>query len=169
MTLNSKETKQKRNTKRAQFKHLKDTVLRYKERLCKDCNKYKSCRFLSSFTIHGEPEYRARCDNCHNKHNNEYRKDNRKRFNSYATVRKHKRKEQCIKYLGSKCMECGYEKSKRALTFHHKDRNKKKFTISQILDHSWSKLKVELEQCDLLCFNCHMEKEEKYDADIRKH
>lgn len=33
----------------------------------------------------------------------------------------------------------------------------KEFTVSQMLDRKWSILATELDKCDLLCFNCHME------------
>jgi hypothetical protein len=43
------------------------------------------------------------------------------------------------------------------MTFHHRDPETKEFTVSQMLDRAWSVLVTELDKCDLLCFNCHME------------
>ena len=40
------------------------------------------------------------------------------------------------------CKDCGEEKEG---------------TVGQMLDWSWDKLKAELDKCDLMCFNCHME------------
>src|SRR5271165_2917207 len=69
------------------------------------------------------------------------------------------KKQKCVTYKGGKCQNCGYNKSLRALGFHHRDRSKKKFTIATKMCWAWSRLKKELDKCDLLCANCHMEEE----------
>jgi protein-arginine kinase activator protein McsA len=74
---------------------------------------------------------------------------------------KRKKKQQYIDYKGGACRICGYKKSSRALTFHHRERSEKEFSLSQALDWSWERVKMELDKCDLVCFNCHMELEEK--------
>ena len=72
-------------------------------------------------------------------------------------------KQKCIDYLGGKCSICGYNKSPRALTFHHRSRKDKERNISKmIVNNSFEKIKKELDKCELLCFNCHMELEENY-------
>ena len=43
------------------------------------------------------------------------------------------------------------------LTFHHRNTSDKEFGISDIMGHAWSKIKKELDKCDLLCQNCHRE------------
>ena len=169
MSKNSKETLEKRNNKRKQFKHLKSQVEKHVHQECKTCKLVKPCKFNSGFDIHGKPEYRNYCDECYKKRENEYRKVNRKRFNLQSQKRKRALKEKYIAYMGGKCYECGYKKSSRALTFHHKDRREKEFSISQIIDHGWEKVKTELDKCVLICFNCHMELEEKIeDQKIRE-
>jgi hypothetical protein len=70
--------------------------------------------------------------------------------------RRHKLKDKAIEYKGSKCEKCGYNKSKRALSFHHLDPNEKEFAVSSA-NKSWEKVKSELDKCMLLCMNCHME------------
>lgn len=56
---------------------------------------------------------------------------------------------------GAKCQRCGYDKCEAALEFHHRDPTEK--------DPNWSrgwgisKLKAELDKCDILCANCHRE------------
>ena len=61
-----------------------------------------------------------------------------------------------IKYLGSKCIECGYDNNLATLEPHHKNPSEKEFVIgSRIM--SWDKLKKELDKCELLCANCHRE------------
>ncbi|MCB9810845.1 MAG: hypothetical protein H6779_00910 [Candidatus Nomurabacteria bacterium] len=72
--------------------------------------------------------------------------------------RRRKLKEMAIEYGGGKCQICGYKKCKRALSFHHKDANKKDFGLSaKGLTRSWNKIKKELDKCILVCANCHME------------
>ena len=57
---------------------------------------------------------------------------------------------------GGKCVKCGYNKSVKALEFHHLNPNEKDFTIS---GKSWSfeRLKNEVDKCILVCSNCHIE------------
>jgi predicted transcriptional regulator len=69
-------------------------------------------------------------------------------------------KQKCVDYLGGKCIICGYNKSLKALEFHHRDPSKKDFPISGIRK-SWDFTKKELNKCDLLCANCHREEHEK--------
>lgn len=131
------------------------------QRKCKECKETKECKL--SRIKNGKPEYRYRCVCCHNAWERSHRKKTRKKLNEQTKKRKHSRKKKCIDYLGGSCSRCLYDKSHRALTFHHKDRAIKEFSISQIKDHSWSKIKAELDKCELICFNCHMEEEEKHD------
>lgn len=161
MALNSLETKRKRNEKRKQFRHLKNQVAKFVEKECFECKLVKPCRFNSTFDIHGNPEYKSKCDDCHNMQGRYYTKKNRKKITFRRLQDKRERKIKYVQYLGGKCQKCGYSKSLRGLTFHHKERNLKEFSISQAIDHSWDKVRKELDKCALLCFNCHMEEEEK--------
>ena len=69
-----------------------------------------------------------------------------------------KLKLKAIEYKGGKCSYCGYNKSVKALQFHHLDSNKKDFTISNNgATKSWNKIKNELDKCILVCANCHAE------------
>lgn len=138
------------------------------ERVCRDCKQLKMCKWLSSFTQTGKPEYRPRCRDCHNKYLSRVRKAQRPRNTTLALDRKYVAKQRCVDYLGGRCVRCGYERCIKALTFHHRDPATKRFTVSQMLDASWAVLSVELDKCDLLCFNCHMEEHCKLDQDIRR-
>ena len=61
-------------------------------------------------------------------------------------------------YKGGKCEACGYSKCQAALAFHHRDKTQKEFNISSRRNASeWSDILIELDKCDLLCFNCHAE------------
>ena len=69
------------------------------------------------------------------------------------------RKEYLIKMLGGCCDACGYDKSIRALSFHHIDPSTKKFDISSngYLLEEWDIVIEEALKCKLLCLNCHAE------------
>jgi len=61
--------------------------------------------------------------------------------------------------FGGKCAICGYKKNMTALTFHHKDPNKKEFKldIRSLSNRTFSKIQLELTKCILVCHNCHSE------------
>lgn len=83
---------------------------------------------------------------------------NRKICSSCSVAnRRFKLKEKCVEYKGGACMKCGYNKCMQALTFHHRNPNEKLFQISGNFSKSWTKIKEELDKCDLLCSNCHHE------------
>lgn len=57
-----------------------------------------------------------------------------------------------------KCENCGYNKCQESLDFHHKDSNKKEFSIGQALfRYSKNKIMEEIKKCIILCANCHRE------------
>jgi hypothetical protein len=70
---------------------------------------------------------------------------------------RHKLKQKSVDYKGGKCSLCGYDKNISALQFHHKDPEKKDFSISKVKSSSWKFIKPELDKCILLCSNCHSE------------
>ncbi len=71
----------------------------------------------------------------------------------------YQRKKLFIELKGGSCQICGYNKSFRALTFHHRNPSEKRFQldIRNLSNRGEESCKLELEKCDLLCFNCHME------------
>lgn len=77
-----------------------------------------------------------------------------------------RQKEKAVALLGSKCNKCGYDKCLRALSFHHKDRSNKTFSIAHPDTKSWQRVKLEVEKCELLCLNCHMEVEDNLYWDV---
>ena len=75
-----------------------------------------------------------------------------------VTRRRQALREQALAYKGGQCQICGYQKSTRALGFHHLDPTQKDFGLSKKgHTRSWDKIKAELDKCVLLCANCHME------------
>lgn len=78
--------------------------------------------------------------------------------NDQTLERQKKFKQQCIDWKGGKCVCCGYNKCNNALDFHHLDPNKKEFGISTAkLTTFDEKIKKELDNCALVCANCHRE------------
>jgi hypothetical protein len=77
----------------------------------------------------------------------------------YKTKDEHSRnrKLQCINYAGGKCKDCGREHFLPAVyNFHHINPTKKIFSLNKAGSISWEKTKKELDNCDLLCANCHI-------------
>lgn len=75
-------------------------------------------------------------------------------------------KSKALEYAGNKCQECGYNKCRRALHFHHIDPKTKEFGIFEARPgykktRNWENLKLEIDKCILLCANCHAELHDK--------
>jgi ferredoxin len=77
----------------------------------------------------------------------------------YQKTKGIERKKMLIEMKGGGCEQCGYNKSLRALTFHHRDPSIKSFHLNlhDLSIKGMDSILEELEKCDLLCFNCHME------------
>lgn len=76
-----------------------------------------------------------------------------------------------VEHKGGRCSHCGYDRCLRALVFHHRDPEKKDLVLSACYNRRWEVIKLELDKCDLLCSNCHMERHDelggcKYDQDL---
>jgi len=71
------------------------------------------------------------------------------------------RKRKLVFLKGGKCQVCDYNKCIQALEFHHRDKATKLFNLSGInlTKKSWQEILIEVEKCDLLCSNCHAERE----------
>lgn len=167
---NSPATLAKRNDLRRRWREVidPDSFPHEIERVCRDCKQVKMCRWSSSFTQTGKPEYRTRCNDCQNIYLNGLRRAKRPIVTSQKLDRMYLAKKRCVDYLGGRCVRCGYDRCIKAMTFHHRDPATKEFTISQMLDRAWAVLSAELDKCDLLCFNCHMEEHCGQDQAARK-
>jgi hypothetical protein len=90
------------------------------------------------------------------------RKDGRFRCKKCSVIavqkRRNKIKSLALDYKNNKCEKCGYDKCNAALQFHHIDPKHKNFAIGHKgYTRSWEKVKNELDNCTLLCANCHAE------------
>jgi|SRR5210317_2276533 hypothetical protein len=70
-----------------------------------------------------------------------------------------KRKKEILLLKGGCCKHCGYKKSLAALSFHHRNPEEKSFNLDlrSLSNRKWESILLELDKCDLLCANCHME------------
>lgn len=68
-----------------------------------------------------------------------------------------KRKLDLMYIHGNKCAICGYDKTPRALQFHHINQEEKSFGLSDGNTRSWEQSVEESRKCILVCSNCHAE------------
>ncbi|MDX6605763.1 MAG: hypothetical protein QOD14_303 [Solirubrobacterales bacterium] len=91
------------------------------------------------------------------------REDNRwrcKRCRCEAVSKARRRiKRTLVEEAGGACLICGYDRCFAALEFHHRDRKKKLFALSQVT-RSLERAREEARKCLLLCANCHAEVED---------
>ena len=78
------------------------------------------------------------------------------------------RKIKLVEMKGGGCQVCGYNQCHRALSFHHRVSADKKFQLGgvDLRNRKWSDILIEVEKCDLLCNNCHMELHDKESESI---
>ena len=109
-----------------------------KPHLCEDCGESDPNNFY--------PRQKQKCKKCHNQRT--------------ANDCKNKRIK-AIKLLGGCCQHRGYDKCSSALEFHHIDPTTKDVNFSNMRRWTFSKIKRELDNCVLLCANCHREEHER--------
>jgi len=66
-------------------------------------------------------------------------------------------KVKAVAYKGGACQCCGFNKFLSALEFHHLDPEVKEnsIAIAMAKNHSFERIKKELDKTTLLCANCH--------------
>lgn len=114
-------------------------MIQTRNRKHKECHKHGVVEFVET-TTKGKPYWR--CVKC--------------RYEAVAAKRA-RTKERSVAYKGGKCELCGYSKCNRALVFHHLNSKEKEFTVARMSCKSWKTIQQELDKCQLLCSNCHME------------
>lgn len=84
---------------------------------------------------------------------------NKSNYNSYQKIyqlkRYHDRRQQAIEHLGSKCSICD---STSDLEIDHIDYQNKSFSIGKLWSVSSDRFWLELNKCQLLCFQHHKKK-----------
>lgn len=122
------------------FKSHNTKKIEENEKNIKKCNKCKIEKDINEFNkkYSGKQQRQTYCKTCWQKIN---------------TERQILKKEKAIQYLGGKCRKCGFVGPYPCYDFHHiKEKN---FAISRIKNHTWEKIQKELDNCILLCANCH--------------
>jgi hypothetical protein len=91
---------------------------------------------------------------CKNRHGNN-------RYQSYFSqqARGRSRKLALVKLKGGRCRHCGYDRNYAALEFHHARPVEKRFNLDlrSLSNRGWSSILGEVNQCELVCSNCHKE------------
>jgi len=85
----------------------------------------------------------------------QYKLGDRKQHQESMNQKHREIKKYLVEYKGGKCEKCGYNKCIDALQFHHPDKNKE-FGIAGTF-HALDEYKKEVDKCQLLCSNCHVE------------
>jgi hypothetical protein len=92
--------------------------------------------------------------------------EKRKNYSAYWRMRL---KKELIFYKGGRCIICGYNKDFPGVyDFHHRNPQKKEFSISSYSCLNREKLKTEVDKCDLLCCRCHAEIHSKENEEKRE-
>lgn len=107
----------------------------------KKCIRCNQCKELSEYHKHGNSLY-GECKIC---------------MNSRNAGRMMRNKLAAINAKGGCCERCGYDRNPKALEFHHKEPDKKDYTVAKLKNASLPKILKEIEKCLLLCSNCHKE------------
>lgn len=94
----------------------------------------------NGFDRDGNQKYRGYCKDCANKRERERYQEKKAFLDTQRTC----------------CAKCGDTRS-YVLDFHHKDPDKKDFTIGALKKGSYEVLQQEIDKCVVLCANCHRE------------
>jgi len=73
-----------------------------------------------------------------------------------SKILRYAKKIKALNYLGNKCKNCS-NNNYFSLTFHHINPDEKEFGYYDLKENRWSLIEKELDKCELLCFNCHLE------------
>ena len=103
------------------------------------------CEVCDTFLVGLQTKFCSK--KCKNKH---HQGDNQKK-------RGIERKIKLIALFNSKCSKCGYNKNLSALSFHHLQDKDFQLGLRKLSNSKWSDLLQEVNKCQLLCSNCHME------------
>lgn len=110
-------------------------------KICSQC--YRELP-LSEFYSRGNGKLRAECKDCHKN----------------MVKESYQRRKQFVSNYKSEqgCSKCG-DKRSYVLDFHHRDPEEKNDTIARLTSNSskLTKIKEEMEKCEVLCANCHRE------------
>jgi hypothetical protein len=110
-------------------------------KICIECLEDKPLTsFFSNGYYKGRKKYKPRCGRCE------------------IAIKSTRLRTIIDKFYGKmECTLCGYSKCTSALECHHRKDTGKIMEVSKMGSFSESKIVAELEKCDLVCANCHVE------------
>lgn len=121
---------------------------------CSKCNQEKDIDlFVKNYRKLGA--YTNRCKSCRTEYQREYSARNLLEINKKSKIRRDARKLRAIQYLGGKCNHCQQVVHPAAFDFHHVDPTTKDIEIGNLMTLSDENVFKELDNCILLCANCH--------------
>lgn len=111
-------------------------------KICSKCNKVLPVTEFhkNGFDDQGNQKYRGYCKECA----------------SNIEKARYRKKKQFIDAQKIQCAKCGDNRT-YVLDYHHKDPNKKDFTIGALKKGSLEVIQREIDKCIVLCANCHRE------------
>jgi len=125
---------------------------------CSKCGKIKSYQEFTKKSGRKDG-LNSQCKNCTRKMTKKHYQEN----TQYYIDKSKKQQEFLVEWYNdykkkNECEKCG-EKKWYVLQFHHRDSKEKETEISSAVRNGWSlnRLKKEIEKCDILCSNCHIE------------
>jgi hypothetical protein len=74
------------------------------------------------------------------------------------------KRDRIVQFLGGQCKACGYKKRQCALDVHHLDPSRKDPSFGSSRGWTWARIEKELQNCVLLCKNCHAEHHAGFDV-----
>lgn len=96
----------------------------------------------------------SRCKDCHNAYTRQHYADNKQAYVDKARRNNEKVREQVRRAKEKPCSDCGVKYPYYVMDFDHL--SNKSFNISeQMAKVGWTKLKQEIDKCDVVCSNCH--------------
>tara|TARA_B100001059_G_C17294102_1_gene314193 strand:+ start:42 stop:491 length:450 start_codon:yes stop_codon:yes gene_type:complete len=101
-------------------------------------------------------EYSRQKSKEYRQNNIEYYVEYQRKHSEYFKKRYYEKLSESMEKLGGKCVKCG---ATERLEFDHIDPKNKSFEITRgLLMGDREKFQEELDKCQLLCYDCHLEK-----------
>jgi len=82
-------------------------------------------------------------------------KENRKYWTAYKLRYRRTIKAKLVEMFGDRCHDCGGTFPHVCYDFHHTDPAKKTKIIAVMYQHKWSTVLQEVQDCVMICANCH--------------
>lgn len=132
--------------------------------MVKKCAKCLEVKSVGSFSLRPTGKPTSYCKNCVLVYSRAHYKRNKHIHNPRRHVRNKRHRKEMRKFIvelkcGRPCGDCKQKFPHYVMDFHHRDRATKKFGISCGTSQTKEVILAEVSKCDLLCSNCHRERE----------